>query len=62
MPFVAPVRSFLICRSLQVEKVHMVWAPVIGSRKLRSPVYMFCVVTLVLYVGVVVLLFIGAHM
>jgi hypothetical protein len=40
-----------------VEKVHVVWAA--GEKRLRSPVYIICSVTVGLYFGIITLLFFG---
>jgi hypothetical protein len=42
-----------------VEKVHIVWGPVSGTRRFKSPVYTLCLVVMSGYVAIIVLLFVG---
>ncbi|KAJ7111818.1 hypothetical protein C8R44DRAFT_856456 [Mycena epipterygia] len=43
--------------SIEAEKVYIVWDH--GVRRLRSPVYLICLGTIILYVGVIVTVFLG---
>ncbi|KAF7370539.1 hypothetical protein MSAN_00686000 [Mycena sanguinolenta] len=49
--------SKLCIYAFLIEKVHVVWA--IGEKRLRSPVYIICAITVGLYAGVIALLFFG---
>jgi hypothetical protein len=42
-----------------VEKMHIVWAPIAGSRRMKSPVYLFSLCILAGYGAIIVLLFVG---
>ena len=42
-----------------VEKVHLVWSPTAGSRRLQSKIYLLCAVTVGLYAVVIVVMVIG---
>ncbi|KAJ7782033.1 hypothetical protein DFH07DRAFT_1018109 [Mycena maculata] len=49
--------SKLLIYSFLIEKVHVVW--VVGEKRLRSPVYIICAVTVGLYAAIIALLFFG---
>ncbi|KAF5345416.1 hypothetical protein D9757_013483 [Collybiopsis confluens] len=43
-----------------IEKVYVVWSPMIGGRaRLKSPVYIFCLIVVSLYAAVVIVMIIG---
>jgi hypothetical protein len=39
--------------------MHIVWAPITGSRRMKSPVYIFAFAVALGYVAIIILLFIG---
>jgi hypothetical protein len=39
--------------------MHIVWAPIAGTRRMKSPVYLFTMVVLSGYGVIIVLLFVG---
>jgi hypothetical protein len=39
--------------------MHIVWAPIAGSRRIKSPVYLVTMIILIGYAAVIVLLFVG---
>jgi hypothetical protein len=39
--------------------MHIVWAPMVGSRRMKSPVYLFSMVILSGYIAIIILLFVG---
>jgi hypothetical protein len=44
-----------------VEKVHIVWGPVTGTRRMKSPIYLLCLATMLGYGVIIILMFIGRN-
>ncbi|KII85175.1 hypothetical protein PLICRDRAFT_45329 [Plicaturopsis crispa FD-325 SS-3] len=42
-----------------LEKLHIVWSPISGVRRLKSPVYIVCAFTIVVYSAIIALLLVG---
>lgn len=55
--FYGTSKLFMYC--FLIEKVHVVWAPTSNTKRLTSPVFIICAVTVALYAVVVGLMFIG---
>jgi hypothetical protein len=55
------MRRYIMLTHCTVEKVHIVWAPVVGSKRSNSVIYRICSFLMLGYIAIIILMFIGKH-